>query len=114
MGAAKIRVSTPDPIKLTVWKDNDSTDNVAPNTFSNCVYQTMNNEKAQAIIKKNLGKFDEKSMIELSKAVADDDSNLVNVVYDATTLEMWIAFADGITNASEQNYVYLNMNDYLK
>ena len=114
MGAAKIRVSTPDPVKLTIWKDNDPTDNVAPNTFSNCVYQTMNNKKAREFIKKNIGKFDEKLMIELSKAVADDDSNLVNVVYDATTLEMWISYADGLTNACEQNYVYLNMNDYLE
>ena len=52
-------------------------------------------------------------MIKLSKIVAAKH-NLMNVVYDATTLEMWIAFADGLTNASEQNYVYLNMNDYLK
>ncbi len=37
MGAAKIRVSSPDPEKITIWKDNDQTDNVAPNTFSNCV-----------------------------------------------------------------------------
>ena len=113
MGAAKIRVSTPDPVKLTIWKDNDPTDNVAPNTFSNCVYQTMKNDKASEFIKKNIGKFDEKSMIKLSKIVAAKH-NLMNVVYDATTLEMWIAFADGLTNASEQNYVYLNMNDYLK
>ncbi len=113
MGAAKIRVSTPDPIKLTIWKDNDLTDNVTPNIFSNCVYQTMNNKKAQEIIKKYLGKFDEKYMIELSKAVAAKH-NLMNVVYDDTTLEMWIAYADGFTNACEQNYVHLNMNDYIK
>jgi len=38
----------------------------------------------------------------------------MNVVYDDTTLEMWIAYADGFTNACEQNYVHLNMNDYIK
>ena len=114
MGAAKIRVSTPDAVKLTIWKDNDSTDNVAPNIFNNCIYQSINNEKSSEIIEKYLGKFDEKNMIELSKAVADDDSNLLNVVYDATTLEMWIAYANGLEIAAKQPYIYLNMKDYLE
>jgi hypothetical protein len=112
MGAAKIRVSSPDPEKITIWKDNDQTDNVAPNTFSNCVYQTMKNDKAADFIKKNLGNLNEKNMIELSKIVAAKH-NLINVVYDATTLEMWIAYADGQSRAADQNYVHLNLNDYL-
>ena len=53
-------------------------------------------------------------MVELSKAVADDDGNLINVVYDATDLEMWVSFAEDMQVASQREYVYLNLKDYLK
>ena len=53
-------------------------------------------------------------MIELSRAVANDGGNLLNVVYDATTLEMWIAYANGPEDASKQSYVHINMNNYIE
>ncbi len=113
-GGVKIYVSTPDTQKYHIWKDNDPGDNVAPNTLSNVIYQTMNNKKAYELLKKNIGLFDADKMIELSRAVADDDSNLMDVVYDATTLEMWIAYANGNDDAFHQKYVHISMNDYLK
>ena len=113
-GGAKVLVSTPDDIKYTIWKDNAPTDNVAPNTFPNVIYQTMNNDTASVIIKNNLGSFDVEKMINLSKAVADDDSNLMDVVYDATTLELWVAYANGAVNASKQNYVHISMQEFMK
>jgi hypothetical protein len=113
-GGAKVRVSTPDDVKLSVWKDNDQSDPVAPYVAPGCIYHTMKNSVAFVMIQKNLGKFDENNMIELSKAVADKDGNLLNVVYDATTLEMWVAYANKWEDASQQTYVHLNMNDYLK
>lgn len=113
-GAAKVLVSTPDEVKYTIWKDNDSTDNVAPNTFPNVIYQTMDNKKAAEIIKNNLGSFDVGKMISLSKAVADDH-NLMDVVYDATTLELWVAYADGSEKrAADQTYVHVSMKEFLQ
>ncbi len=113
-GGAKVLVSTPDDVKYTIWKDNDATDNVAPNTFSNVIYQTMNNDTASVIIKENLGSFDVEKMINLSRAVADDDSNLMDVVYDATTLELWVAYANGAVNASKQSYVHISMKEFME
>ena len=107
-------VSTPDDVKYTIWKDNDPTDNVAPNTFPNVIYQTMNNDTASVIIKENLGSFDVEKMINLSRAVADDDSNLMDVVYDATTLELWVAYANGADNASNQSYVHISMKEFME
>ncbi len=113
-GGAKILVSTPDEVKYTIWKDNDSTDNVAPNVFPNIIYQTMDNPKAVDIIKSDLGSFDIDKMIKLSRAVADDH-NLMDVVYDATTLELWVAYADGSKNrAASQSYVHVSMNEFLQ
>ena len=114
MGGAKALVSTPDEVKLSIWKDNDPKDIVAPNVLENVVYYTMDNGKAFELLKKNLGSFDEQKMIEISKTVASPGGNLVDVVYDATTLEMWVAYANGSEDAAKQPYVHINMNDYLK
>jgi hypothetical protein len=113
-GGAKVRVSTPDEVKYHIWKDNDPNDNVAPNVFPNVIYQTMDNDVANKIIKEDLGKFDVNKMIELSKAVADDH-NLMNVVYDATTLELWVAYANGEKErAADRSYVHVSMKDFLQ
>lgn len=112
-GGAKVIVSTPDKVKLQICYDNDPADPLAPNVVKGCIYHTMDNSTAFSIIQKDLGNFDENSMIELSKAVADKDGNLLNVVYDATTLEMWVAYAHKMEDACYQNYVHINMNDYL-
>ncbi len=114
MGGAKALVSTPDEVKLSIWKDNDPNDIVAPNVLPNVVYYTMNNEKAFELLKKNIGSFDEQKMIEISRAVASPGGNLIDAVYDATTLEMWVAYANGTEDAGKQPYIHINMNDYLK
>jgi len=53
-------------------------------------------------------------MIALSKAVADDH-NLMDVVYDATTLEMWVAYANGESErAADRRYVHISMKEFLQ
>ena len=114
MGAAKILVSSPDPVKLTIWKNNDPADEMAPHIVKNTIYYTMKNDLAYAHLSSNTSGYDAAKMVELSKAVADDDGNLINVVYDATDLEMWVSFAEDMQVASQREYVYLNLKDYLK
>ena len=114
MGAAKIRVSSPDSVKLTIWKDNDATDEVAPNVSENVCYYTMDNTAAYEFITENYGKFNSEKMIELSRLVADEGGNLENVVYDATNLEMWVAYANGEEEASKRAYVHIDLKKYFK
>lgn len=114
MGGAKVLVSSPDSVKLRIWKDNDSSDNLAPNLIPHSIYYTMDNKKAFEILNKYYGSFDAQNLIELSRAVANDGGNLLNVVYNATTLEIWVAYANGSEDASKQSYVHINVNDYLK
>lgn len=113
-GGAKVLVSTPDEVKYHIWKDNNPEDNVAPNTFSNVIYQTMDNITAAKIIKNDLGAFTPKKMIALSKAVAAKH-NLMDVVYDATTLEMWVAYANGEEErAADREYVHISMKEFIQ
>ena len=114
MGGAKILVSSPDEVKLTIWKNNDPSDEVAPNLVTNTIYYTMKNDVAYTHLKANRGKYDADKMIELSRAVADDDGNLINVVYDATSLEMWVAFAEDMQIAGERPYVHIDLKEYIK
>ncbi len=113
-GGAKVLVSTPDSVKYHIWKDNDPTDVVAPHVLPGVIYYTMDNPVAYQMLKDNLGKFNEQKMIELSRAVADEGGNLMDVVYDATTLEMWVAYANGSEEASKQEYVYISIEQMLK
>jgi hypothetical protein len=113
-GGIKVLVSTPDSVKLHIWKDNDPTDIDAPNVLPKVVYNTMNNPVAFKMLKEYYGKFDAQKMIELSRAVADEGGNLMDVVYDATTLELWVAYANGQEDASKQEYVHLSLDEILK
>ncbi|MFZ1291624.1 MAG: C45 family peptidase [Melioribacteraceae bacterium] len=114
MGAAKILVSSPDSVKLRIWKDNDLNDEVAPKVMENACYYTMDNDAAYNFLTENHGKFNSEKMIELSRLVADEDGNLENVVYDATNLEMWVAYANGKDVASSRPYIHLDLKEYFK
>jgi hypothetical protein len=111
---AKVAVNAPDDPPLSVWYDNDASDPVAPDVFKGVVYHTMEDDDAARYIKANHGTFDADKMIELSRLVADMGSNLMDVVYDATTLEIWVAYANGSKDAAMQKYVHIDMKKYLE
>ncbi len=110
----KVAVDAPDDPPLRYWYDQDPEDPEAPDLFEGVVYRTMEDEWAAAYIRENHGKLDAAKMIELSKLVADDGGNLMDVVYDATTLEMWVTYANGREDAALQPYVHIDLTKYLK
>jgi len=58
-------------------------------------------------------KLDAEHMIELSRAVASSGGGLLNVVYNAAQLELWVAYAEKSEPASTRPYVHIKMKDYL-
>lgn len=112
-GAAIAVVTTPDEVKLSIYKENEKPEGISLKVMENCIYYTMDNDIAYAFINMNSGKFDAEKMINLSKAVASKGGNLLNVVYNASTLEMWVAYANGPADACDGEYIHVNMNDYL-
>jgi hypothetical protein len=107
--AVKIRAFAPG---LDIWTDNDPKDELMPKVMQNAVYVTMNNDACWADLHKNYGKYDAQKMIELSRMV-HGGSNLMDVVYDATSREMWVAYAEGSQGAYEREYVHFKLSDYL-
>jgi hypothetical protein len=112
-GAVKIRVSMPDPVKVNVWGDNDSSDEVAPSVSQDAIYFTMDNEKCFKDLSANKGKYDAEKMIALSRSLSTDDGSLLTVVYDATSLELWVAYAEKQDPAKKRPFIHVNLKDYL-
>ncbi|MFO0813814.1 MAG: C45 family autoproteolytic acyltransferase/hydrolase [Gemmatales bacterium] len=110
MRAVKIRAHSPEPKdkQLLVWKDNDSTDEFAPNVMSGCVY---NDEGRGAFphLKRDYGKINAQSMIALANSIPIKGGNVVNCVYDATALKMWVSYAAGKQEAYKRPYVELDL-----
>ena len=100
--AVKIRAYAPN---MLIWGGGDSKDELVPNIVPDAVYNTMENDKAFETLTRHKGAFDSQRMIALSREVASKDGSLLNVVYDATQLKLWVAYAEKDEMASSRTYV---------
>ena len=108
--AVKIKAFAPD---LLIWGGGDPRDELVPNVLPHCVYQTMDNPVAFQTLADAQGQIDEQEMIALSRSVASKNGNLLNVVYNASQLQLWAAYAEKAQMASTRSYVHLKLEDYL-
>ncbi len=108
--AAKLKAYAPD---LTEWRDNDPSDTDTPKGFDDVVYHAEGRDPiAYAHLTKYYGDYDARRMIQLSKSVATPGGNLLNVVYDATALEMWVAYAEKEEDAFQRPYIHVDLTPY--
>ncbi len=110
--AVKLRAHAPN---LDIWNDNDPRDELTPNILEDIVYHAEGRDPvAYAHLKSNRGKYDEDAMIQLSKAIGSLRGNLLDVVYDATALECWVAYANGPEEcAYRRPFVHVRLCDYV-
>lgn len=108
-GAVKIKAHAPD---LVIWKDNDPTDELAPNVLQQVVYQDEG-RGAFSPLQSAWGKIDETVMKDTSCAIPIKGGNVLSVVYDATDREVWVSYARGETEAYTRPFVPIKMADYL-
>ena len=106
--AVKILAHAPEtpPNDLIVWQDNDASDEFAPNVLPDVVY---NDEGRGAFppLKAGHGSLDAQALIDIANKIPIVGGNVVDVVYDATALEFWIAYAEGSVEAYQQPYVHV-------
>ncbi|MCP4640153.1 MAG: hypothetical protein GY851_06965 [bacterium] len=99
---------------LVIWKDNDPTDEVAPNVLEGVVYNAEGRDPIGfAHLKKYYGRYTADSMVMWSKSVGSLGGNLLNVVYDATALELWVAYAHKLECAYRRPYVHIKVSDHV-
>ncbi len=108
--AVKIRAHSPESPnrRVVVWNDNDPSDEFAPNVLS-CVVYNDEGRGAFPTLKKESGKLNGEKLIELANRIPIKGGNVVNTVYDATDLRLWVSYAKGNQEAYLRPYVYLDL-----
>jgi len=110
--AVKMKAHAPG---LDIWSDNDPDDELAPRILEDIVYHAEGRDPiAFAHLSRYRGRYMADGMIQLSKSIGSIGGNLMNVVYDATALELWVAYADKLECAYLRPYVHIKLEDYLE
>ncbi|MBI1177254.1 hypothetical protein GC207_07430 [bacterium] len=108
--AVKIKAHSPEPAgeRLMIWKDDDRTDEFAPNVLS-CVVYNDEGRGAFPTLKREYGKLNGEKLVQLANQIPIKGGNVEDVVYDATALRMWVSYAKGDKEAYQRPYVYLDL-----
>ena len=111
-GAVKMKAWAPD---LVTWKDNDPLDEMAPQVFNGIVYHAESRTPVALghFAQYARGRYDADAVIQLSKAIGSLGGNLMNAVYDATSLEAWLSYAKKEECAYRRPYVRVRLNDFI-
>jgi isopenicillin-N N-acyltransferase like protein len=108
--AVKIKAHAPEPEdrRLRIWRDNDPDDDFAPKVLPGVVY---NDEGRGAFptLQAEHGRLNGERLVRLCNRIPIKGGNVVNVVYDATALRMWVSYAKGDQEAYERPYVLLDL-----
>ncbi len=110
MRAVKGRAHSPEPKDrwLSIWKDNDPNDEVAPQVLS-CVVYNDEGRGAFPWIQQDYGKLNGEKLVALANRIPIKGGNVENVVYDATAFRLWVSYAKGTKEAFERPYVYIDL-----
>jgi hypothetical protein len=108
--AVKIRAHAPESPdrRVVIWKDNDPTDEVAPQVLP-CVVYNDEGRGAFAALKRDHGRLTGEKLVKLANQIPIKGDNVVNVVYDATALRLWVSYAKGNREAYQRPYVFLDL-----
>ena len=108
--AVKVRAHSPEPenARVLVFKDNDPKDEFAPNVLS-CVVYNDEGRGAFPTLKSGFGKLNGEKLVQLANQIPIKGGSVVNVVYDATALQMWVTYAKGDKEAYQRPSVFLDL-----
>jgi len=109
--AVKIRAHSPEarPQQIKIWHDNDPTDEFAPNVLP-CVVYNDEGRGAFPILKTKYGKLNGPQLVDLANHIPIKGGNVMNIVYDATALKLWISYAKDDQEAYKRPYGFLDLN----
>lgn len=108
--AVKIRAHStlPPGEALRIWRDNDPTDELAPRVL-NCVVYQDEGRGAFPTLKEHHGKLNAEKLIALANQIPIKGGNVMNAVFDATSLRLWVSYAGGDQEAYQRPYVFLDL-----
>jgi hypothetical protein len=108
--AVKIRAHAPEPPgrRLVIWSDNDRTDELAPAVLQHVVYNDEG-RGAFPLLKRDYGSLNGEKLIRIANRIPIRGANVVNVVYDATALRLWVSYAKGKEEAFQRPYTLVEL-----
>ena len=108
--AVKILAHTPESPgrRVIIWKDNDPNDEFAPRVLEQVVYNDEG-RGAFPLLKRDYGSLNADKLIQIANAIPIRGGNVVNVVYDATALKLWVSYAKGDREAFLRPYTLIDL-----
>lgn len=94
--------------RVVVWKDNDPTDEFAPRVLEQVVYNDEG-RGAFPLLQRDYGSLNADKLIQIANTIPIRGGNVVNVVYDATALKLWVSYARGDREAYLRPYTLLDL-----
>ena len=91
-----------------MWSDAAADDELAPNTLSDLVYHDEG-RGAFPTLEAERGKINGPSLVALAEQIPIKGGNVMNVVFDATAMRLWVSYAGGDKEAYQRPYVMLDL-----
>jgi hypothetical protein len=108
--AVKILAHAPEALdrRIVIWKDNDPNDEFAPRVLKQVVYNDEG-RGAFPLLKRDYGSLNADKLIQIANQIPIRGGNVVNVVYDATAVQLWVAYAQGDREAYLRPYTAVDL-----
>lgn len=108
--AVKILAHSPEaaPNNIRIWKDNDPADELAPEVLAQIVYQDEG-RGAFGPLKEKHGAITAETMMDLACRIPIKGGNVLNAVFDATALRLWVTYAGKEAEAYQRPFVFLDL-----
>ncbi|MFM1767996.1 MAG: hypothetical protein RJA22_525 [Verrucomicrobiota bacterium] len=94
--------------EIDIWRDNDRKDELAPKVLS-CVVYHDEGRGAFPTLETQRGKLNGEKLIALANQIPIKGGNVMNAVFDATALRLWVSYAGGGREAYQRPYVHLDL-----
>ncbi|QDT75893.1 C45 family autoproteolytic acyltransferase/hydolase [Lacipirellula limnantheis] len=108
--AVKIRVAAPlgEEPQIDMWSDAAADDELAPHTLSDLVYHDEG-RGAFPTLEAERGTINGPSLVALANQIPIKGGNVMNVVFDATAMRLWVSYAGGDKEAYQRPYLMLDL-----
>ena len=108
--AVKIRAHAPEPPekRVTIWKDNDPSDENAPHILPGIVYNDEGRGAFPAL-QSGHGRLTAEKIADVAYAIPIKGGSVKIVIYDATALKLWVSYAKGDKEAWERPATLLDL-----
>jgi hypothetical protein len=93
---------------VIIWQDNDPNDEFAPRVLEQVVYNDEG-RGAFPLLERDYGSLNADKLIQIANAIPIRGGNVVNVVYDATALKLWVSYAKGDREAFLRPYTLIDL-----